>query len=141
MVLEGLEAKLMEPEAVKEFVAEFHREINRLTAETRSQIDAKRRPSGIADDVGIANYRTSETCDLDWRDPAVADVERKISELLGIPLDASEPPQGQRYAPGQELYLAVDNVADAKISTGKTADFVDSYSEPRTFRVGFSYRR
>lgn len=44
-------------------------------------------------------------------------------------------------APGEEVYLAVDNVADAKISTGKTADFVDSYSEPRTFRVGFSYRR
>jgi outer membrane receptor protein involved in Fe transport len=44
-------------------------------------------------------------------------------------------------APDQEIYLAVDNLADAKISTGKTADFVDSYSEPRTFRVGFSYRR
>jgi vitamin B12 transporter len=44
-------------------------------------------------------------------------------------------------APGQEVYLAVDNVADAKISTGKTADFVDSYSEPRTVRIGFSYRR
>jgi len=44
-------------------------------------------------------------------------------------------------APGQEVYLAVDNLADAKISTGKTADFVDSYSEPRTFRIGFSYRR
>ena len=43
--------------------------------------------------------------------------------------------------PGEEVYLAVDNVADAKISTGKTADFVDSYSEPRTVRVGFSYRR
>jgi vitamin B12 transporter len=42
---------------------------------------------------------------------------------------------------GQEIYLAVDNLADAKISTGKTADFVDSYSEPRTFRVGYSYRR
>jgi vitamin B12 transporter len=44
-------------------------------------------------------------------------------------------------APGKELYVGVENVADAKISTGKTADFVDSYSEPRTFRVGFSYRR
>ena len=44
-------------------------------------------------------------------------------------------------APGQELYLAVDNLADAKITTGKTADFVSSYSEPRTFRIGFSYRR
>ena len=37
--------------------------------------------------------------------------------------------------------MAVDNLADARISTGKTADFVDSYSEPRTFRIGFSYRR
>jgi vitamin B12 transporter len=43
--------------------------------------------------------------------------------------------------PAKEVYLAIDNIADAKISTGKTADFVDSYSEPRTFRVGFSYRR
>ncbi len=44
-------------------------------------------------------------------------------------------------APGEEVYLAVDNLADAKISTGKTADFIDSYSEPRTFRIGFSFRR
>jgi|SRR5579859_1371129 len=43
--------------------------------------------------------------------------------------------------PGEEVYVALDNVADAKISTGKTADFVDSFSEPRTFRIGFSYRR
>ena len=44
-------------------------------------------------------------------------------------------------APDEEVYLAVDNAADAKISTGKTADFVTSFSEPRTFRVGFTYRR
>jgi vitamin B12 transporter len=43
--------------------------------------------------------------------------------------------------PAEELYAAVDNIADAKISTGKTADFVTSLSEPRTFRIGFSYRR
>jgi outer membrane receptor protein involved in Fe transport len=43
--------------------------------------------------------------------------------------------------PGEEVYVAVDNLADAHISTGKTADFTDSWSEPRTFRVGFSYRR
>ena len=67
------------------------------------RIDARRRPSGIADDIGIENFRTSETCDLDWRDPVVAEVERKIAGLLGFPLEASEPPQGQRYAPGQEF--------------------------------------
>jgi prolyl 4-hydroxylase len=66
-------------------------------------IDARRRPSEIADDTGIANFRTSETCDLDSADPAVAEVERRIAELLGLPLAHGEPLQGQRYAPGQEF--------------------------------------
>ena len=67
------------------------------------RIDARRRPSEIADDIGIEKYRTSETCDLDWRDPLVADVDRNIADLLGLDLAASEPLQGQRYAPGQEF--------------------------------------
>lgn len=72
-------------------------------AELIARIDAGRRPSEIADDVGIANFRTSETCDLDWRDPLVNEVDEKIARLLGLPLSASEPLQGQRYAPGQEF--------------------------------------
>ena len=67
------------------------------------RIDRNRRPSTIADDLGIENYRTSETCDLDSRDPAVAEVDRKITELLGLPPENGEPIQGQRYAPGQEF--------------------------------------
>ena len=67
------------------------------------RIDEKRRPSGIADDIGIANYRTSETCDFDRNDPAVADLDRRIADLLGLSLAASEPIEGQRYAPGQEF--------------------------------------
>ena len=68
-----------------------------------ARIDQHRRPSEIADDVGVADFRTSETCDLDWREPLVADVDRRIARLLGLPLAASEPLQGQRYAPGQEF--------------------------------------
>ena len=68
-----------------------------------ARIDERRRPSQIADDLGIADFRTSETCDLDWRDPLVGAVDRKIAELLGLSLDASEPLQGQHYAPGQEF--------------------------------------
>lgn len=67
------------------------------------RIDAGRRPSEIADDVGITNFRTSETCDLDSRDGIVAAVDRKIADMLALPLHASEPLQGQRYAPGQEF--------------------------------------
>ena len=67
------------------------------------RIDERRRPSQIADDLGIANFRTSETCDLDWRDSAVGEIDRQIAGLLGLDLPASEPIQGQRYAPGQEF--------------------------------------
>jgi prolyl 4-hydroxylase len=66
-------------------------------------IDRNRRPSEIADDVGIAHYRTSETCDLDWREPVVAAVDDRICALLGFPPRSGEPIQGQRYAPGQEF--------------------------------------
>lgn len=59
------------------------------------RIDRHRRPSEIADDVGIANFRTSETCDLDRRDPQVGEVDRRIAELLDLPLAAGEPLQGQ----------------------------------------------
>ena len=72
------------------------------------RIDARRRPSTIADDTGIANFRTSETCDLDSSDPVVAEVERMISGLLGLPLDRGEPLQGQRYSPGQEFRAHTD---------------------------------
>jgi prolyl 4-hydroxylase len=67
------------------------------------RIDAERRPSEIADDLGDAHFRTSETCDLDPRDPVVGETDRKIADLLGLALAASETPQGQRYAPGQEF--------------------------------------
>jgi prolyl 4-hydroxylase len=67
------------------------------------RIDAQRRPSTIADDSGIANFRTSETCDLDPKDDLVAKVDPKFAELLGLSLENSEPLQGQRYAPGQEF--------------------------------------
>lgn len=74
-----------------------------LCAALIERIDVRRRPSEIADDIGIANFRTSETCDLDPADPVVAEVDRRIGELLGLPLANAEPLQGQRYAPGQEF--------------------------------------
>lgn len=78
-----------------------------------ARIDAKCRPSQIADDIGIAAFRTSETCDLDWRDPLVGEVDGAIAQLLGLPLAASEPLQGQRYAPGQEFKPHTDTFEPA----------------------------
>lgn len=72
-------------------------------------IDANRRPSTLADDQGIAQFRTSETCDLDPTHPLVASVQSRLSELTGIPLSHGEPLQGQRYAPGQEFRPHTDS--------------------------------
>lgn len=73
-----------------------------------ARIDANRRPSTIADDIGEANYRTSETCDLDGADPQVAAVDARICAWLGIDPAHGEPIQGQRYAVGQEFRLHTD---------------------------------
>jgi prolyl 4-hydroxylase len=72
-------------------------------AEMCDLIDAKRRPSTLADDQGIAHFRTSETCDLDSGHPLVARIRQDLTDLTGIPLSHAEPLQGQRYAPGQEF--------------------------------------
>jgi prolyl 4-hydroxylase len=71
-------------------------------------IDSKRRPSTIADDLGDTLFRTSETCDLDSGDPAVAALDEEISALTGIDPIHGEPIQGQRYAVGQEFKLHTD---------------------------------
>lgn len=73
-----------------------------------ARIDERRRPSEIADDIGVEGFRTSETCDLDSNDPVVAEVERRICELLGIPGSLGERIQGQRYAAGQEFKAHTD---------------------------------
>lgn len=72
------------------------------------RIDARRRPSTISDSNGDAAYRTSETCDLDPADPAVAEVDRRIVEITGFDPVHGEPIQGQRYAVGQEFKAHTD---------------------------------
>lgn len=71
-------------------------------------IDARRRPSTIADDLGDSLFRTSETCDLDSAHLDVGAVERRIAQLTGLDLAYGEPIQGQRYAAGQEFKVHTD---------------------------------
>ena len=79
-----------------------------LCAAIIERIEGERRPSTIADDTGIADFRTSETCDLDPADPVVAAVDSNICALLGLEPSLGEPIQGQRYAPGQEFRAHTD---------------------------------
>ena len=72
------------------------------------RIDSKRRPSTIADHNGDDAFRTSETCDLSDDDPAITDLNMRISNYLGIDPAYGEPLQGQRYAVGQEFKAHTD---------------------------------
>ena len=73
-----------------------------------ARIDARRRPSTIADDLGYEAFRTSETCDLDTADPLVAAIDEKFARFVGLPPAHGEPMQGQRYAVGQEFKAHTD---------------------------------
>ena len=72
------------------------------------KIDAERRPSTIADANGDYSFRTSETCDLAPGDPAVMELDRRITALTGIDPRFGEPMQGQRYEVGQEFKAHTD---------------------------------
>jgi len=48
---------------------------------------------------------------------------------------------GWRVAPNAEVYLAVDNLANANLDVATAGDGTLSYAAPRMIRVGFSYRR
>ncbi len=66
-------------------------------------IEINRRPSELANYNGDALFRTSETCDLDSSVPIVAELERRIIELIALDPAHGEPIQGQRYTIGQEF--------------------------------------
>ena len=72
------------------------------------RIDARRRPSGLADHDGAAGFRTSETCDLDGSDMLVAGIAMRLADYAGLSAAHAEPLQGQRYAVGQEFKAHTD---------------------------------
>lgn len=72
------------------------------------RIEARRRPSTIADANDDTAFRTSETCDLDGADPFVAAIDGKLAAFVGIDRAYGEPIQGQRYEVGQEFKAHTD---------------------------------
>ena len=72
-------------------------------AELVTMIDAKRRPSTLADHYGDDTFRTSETCDLPMEDPRTQRLDALLAQMSGIDPAHGEPLQGRRYAVGQEF--------------------------------------
>ena len=71
-------------------------------------IEAERRPSTIANHNGDDLFRTSEKCDLNHDDPAVAELDRRLAQISGIDPIYGERLQGQRYEAGQEFKAHTD---------------------------------
>ena len=66
-------------------------------------IDQDRIPSGLLSPTGDPEFRTSESCNLNPRNPVVETVEARIQEVMGIDPVQGETIQGQRYAVGQQF--------------------------------------
>lgn len=60
-------------------------------------------PSPLFEKEKYAGVRTSQSCNLDPRDPLVAAVDARLAALLNLDPIHGEPLQGQRYAKGQEF--------------------------------------
>lgn len=76
-------------------------------------IDKDRQPSTLFAGPYEADYRTSESCNLDRWDPRVMGIDRRICTLMGMDERNGETLQGQRYAAGQQFkphhdFLATD---------------------------------
>lgn len=65
-------------------------------------IDAGKRPSILFSEDAQADFRTSESCDLDIWSPLVRTIDARFATLLGLPPDNAETLQGQRYGPAQK---------------------------------------
>ena len=72
------------------------------------QIDRGCEPSQVLAPTRDPEYRTSESCNLDHRDPLVAKVEARLAALLEIAAPLGEAIQGQRYSVGQQFKLHYD---------------------------------
>jgi prolyl 4-hydroxylase len=68
-----------------------------------ARIDEGRQPSKILADDPDPEFRTSETCNLNPKDPLTRRIEAKINRLTGIEPEHGETIQGQRYAIGQQF--------------------------------------
>jgi prolyl 4-hydroxylase len=60
-------------------------------------------PKDLREDV-----RTSYSCNLSAHDPLIAEIDGRISSLLGIDRTQGEPLQGQRYQEGQRFRQHAD---------------------------------
>jgi len=67
------------------------------------RIDVNRIPSYVLGHHPDPEFRTSESCNLQPADPLVRQIETKIAQLTGIPMNYGETIQGQRYAVGQQF--------------------------------------
>ena len=77
-------------------------------------IDTNRRPSTLLSANPAANFRTSDSCDMDRWSPLVRPIDESIAGLLGLDPSHGETMQGQRYDVGQQFRAHHDYFHEAE---------------------------
>lgn len=105
------------------------------------QLDGKR-PALTPRFTGVAGVNWQATPTLDLRLNASYESARFDDDLNTLRLRAgltADLRADWRVRPGLGLFLAIDNLADAKTQTAQTADGIYSYDAPRIVRVGIRF--
>jgi outer membrane receptor protein involved in Fe transport len=121
-------------------------------AATRARVDGGAAAPQLTGKRPAQTPEVTATAGLDWRGEGPLSLSanlryesmrfeddlntRKLEAGVELDLRAA-----WRVGEGAEVYVAADNIADAELQVGETADGVESYAAPRTFRVGFAIRR
>jgi prolyl 4-hydroxylase len=85
-------------------------------------IDEGAEPSTIYTKGSNDGHRTSQTCRLSNANELVASVEKRMADLLGLPLSHSETLQGQKYQVGQQFKIHTDYIAGGQPHSQSFAD-------------------
>src|SRR5262249_37468562 len=120
LILDGLKDRLMAPDLVKEFIAEFHREVNRLSREREADLGLQRRE---LDEVSRKLRGLIEAIAEGLRAPGLqAKLDELESRKAALEAElAAAPPPAPRFHPNL-----------AEIYRRKVADLQAALAEPAT---------
>ncbi|MBP8247895.1 MAG: TonB-dependent receptor, partial [Phenylobacterium sp.] len=126
--------------------------LNAAASATRARVDGGRAAPQITGNRPAQTPEYAVTGGFDWKAgdrltlsaSARFESERFEDDLNSRKLAASvglDARAAWRLTPDSEIYLAAENLTDARIEVGETGDGTESFAAPQTFRVGFSLRR
>ncbi|MFZ3008062.1 MAG: TonB-dependent receptor, partial [Phenylobacterium sp.] len=126
--------------------------LNAAASATKAEVDGGRAAPQLTGNRPAQTPEYTVTGGIDWRAGdrltlsanARFENERFEDDLNSRKLAASvsiDARAAWRLTADSEIYLAAENLTDARIEVGETGDGTESFAAPQTFRIGVSLRR